>query len=161
MATTIRPEDEQLIAEVMRTGAYQNADEVIARALEVLRSEEEWLDESRSASGEKIDRAFEQFERGHLFSAEAQNDLFEIWRRIASDNLALAERIDNEFHDLFCFVGQDAAPGHVRKDLTRRPVLFFPLYSFLVVYQAEVAPIRIMAVLRGKRNLKLFLRKRL
>jgi hypothetical protein len=51
--------------------------------------------------------------------------------------------------------------GHVRKDLTRRPVLFIPLYSFLVVYQPDVAPIRIMAVLRGKRNLKSYLRKRL
>jgi len=71
MTVTIRPDDEQLIAAVIRTGACQNADEVIARALELLRSDEEWLDESRSAIGEKIDRAFEQFERGQFFSAEA------------------------------------------------------------------------------------------
>ena len=42
--------------------------------------------------------------------------------------------------------------GHTRKDLTTRPVLFFPLYSYLVVYQPDVRPIRIMAVLRGKRQ---------
>jgi putative addiction module CopG family antidote len=71
MTVTIRPDDEQLIAKVIRTGAYQNADEVIARALEVLRSDEEWLDEARSAIGERIDRAFEQFDRGQFFSAEA------------------------------------------------------------------------------------------
>jgi antitoxin ParD1/3/4 len=71
MTVTIRPDHEQLIAEVIRTGAYQNADEVIARALEVLRSDEEWLDESRSAISEKIDRAFEQFDRGQFFSTEA------------------------------------------------------------------------------------------
>ena len=71
MTVTIRPDDVQLIAAVIRTGACQNADEVIARALELLRSDEEWLDESRSAIGEKIDRAFEQFERGQFFSAEA------------------------------------------------------------------------------------------
>jgi Arc/MetJ-type ribon-helix-helix transcriptional regulator len=56
---------------VIRTGAYQNADEVIARALEVLRSDEEWLGESKSAIGEKIDRAFEQFDLGQFFSAAA------------------------------------------------------------------------------------------
>ncbi len=50
--------------------------------------------------------------------------------------------------------------GHARKDLTKRPVLFFPLYSFLVVYQPEVQPLRIIAVLRGKRNLKRLLKKR-
>ena len=50
--------------------------------------------------------------------------------------------------------------GHERKDLTRRPVLFFPLYSYLIVYQPDVDPIRIMAVLRGTRNVKRILRQR-
>ena len=94
-------------------------------------------------------------------SAEAQDDLFEIWKRIASDSLKLADRIDREFHDLFASLARMPGQGHTRKDLTRRPVLFFPLYSFLVVYQPDVAPIRIMAVLRAKRNLKSYLRKRL
>jgi hypothetical protein len=31
----------------------------------------EWLDESRSAIGERIDWAFEQFDRGQFLSAEA------------------------------------------------------------------------------------------
>jgi plasmid stabilization system protein ParE len=30
-------------------------------------------------------------------SAEAQNDLFEIWRRIADDSVELANRIESEF----------------------------------------------------------------
>jgi antitoxin ParD1/3/4/toxin ParE1/3/4 len=94
-------------------------------------------------------------------SAEAQADLFEIWKRIASDSRALADRIDSEFHDLFASLARMPGQGHSRKDLTRHLVLFFPLYSFLVVYQPDVAPIRIMAVLRGKRNLKSYLRKRL
>jgi antitoxin ParD1/3/4/toxin ParE1/3/4 len=94
-------------------------------------------------------------------SAEAQDDLFEIWKRIACDSLTLADRSDSEFHDLFASLARMPGQGHVRRDLTRRPVLFFPLYSFLVVYQPDVAPIRIMAVLRGKRNLKSYLRKRL
>ena len=87
-------------------------------------------------------------------SAEAQDDLFAIWRRIAEDSLDLADRIDGEFYRM-------PRQGHARKDLTMRPVLFFPLYSFLVVYQPDVKPIRIMAVLRGKRNLKRILRERL
>jgi len=50
--------------------------------------------------------------------------------------------------------------GHIRNDLTKRPVLFFPLYSYLVIYQPEVKPTRIIAVLRGKRNVKRILRER-
>ena len=43
MTITLRPEHEKLIAQVMQTGAYQSPDEVIARALEILHSEDEWL----------------------------------------------------------------------------------------------------------------------
>lgn len=94
-------------------------------------------------------------------SFEAQNDLYEIWSRIAEDSLDLANRIENEFHDLFASLGHMPGQGHTRKDLTKRPVLFLPLYSFLVVYQPNAKPIRIMAVLRGKRNVKRILKERL
>lgn len=97
---------------------------------------------------------------GYDVSAEAQNDLFEIWYRIAGDSIDLANRIDGEFHELFASLARMPTLGHARRDLTTRPVLFFPLYSFLVVYQPEVKPIRIIAVQRAKRNLKRILRGR-
>jgi antitoxin ParD1/3/4 len=74
-------------------------------------------------------------------SAEAQNDLFEIWQRIAQDSIDLANRIEGEFYSLFDSLARMPRQGHSRKDLTKRPVLFFPLYSFLVVYQPEANPI--------------------
>ena len=94
-------------------------------------------------------------------SAEAQDDLFEIWRRIAGDSVELADRIDREFHELFASRGRMPGLGHTRRDITMQPVLFFPLYSFLVVYQPAVKPIRIMAVFRGRRDAKRILRERL
>lgn len=91
---------------------------------------------------------------------KAQNDLSEIWFRIAEDSIDLANRIEAEFYALFESLGQMPGQGHSRKDLTKRPVLFFPLYSFLVVYQPDVKPIRIVAVVRGKRDVKQFLKQR-
>ena len=96
----------------------------------------------------------------YQISAEAQGDLFEIWQRIARDSVKLADRIDGEFHALFESFAQMPRQGHSRKDLTDRSVLFFPLYSFLIVYQAETNPIRIIAVLRGKRDVKRVLKER-
>jgi plasmid stabilization system protein ParE len=93
-------------------------------------------------------------------SHDAQNDLFEIWLRIADDSLDLADRIEGEFHELFATLGRMPRLGHTRADLTKRPVLFFGLYSFLVVYDPDSKPIRIMAVLRGRRNVKRILRER-
>ena len=94
-------------------------------------------------------------------SAEAQNDLFEIWRHIADDSVDLANRIEREFYLLFERLGAIPGQGHTRSDLTGRPVLFFPLYSFLVVYQPDTRPVRILAVLRGRRDVRRVLKGRL
>ena len=71
MTITLRPEQEKLIAQAMQTGAYRSPDEVIARALEILHSEDEWLHGHSAEIAEKIERALRQFDRGEFFSAEA------------------------------------------------------------------------------------------
>jgi plasmid stabilization system protein ParE len=96
----------------------------------------------------------------HLVSAEAQNDLFEIWTRIADDSVELANRIDREFQDLFTSLARMPGQGHTRRDFTSRPVLFFPRHSFLVAYQPDTEPLRIFAVLRGRRNINQMLKER-
>ena len=81
---------------------------------------------------------------------EAQQDIFEIWSRIAADNVDVANRIEDEFHERFASLGRMPRQGHTRKDLTKLPFLFFPLYSFMIVYRPDMKPIRIVAVLRGQ-----------
>lgn len=58
------------MAQAMQKGGYQNADDVIARALEVLRAEDGWLHEQRDAVSAKIERAFEQFDCGEFFTGQ-------------------------------------------------------------------------------------------
>ena len=70
MTITLRPEHEKLIVQAIQRGSYQNPDEVIGRALEVLHSEDEWLHDHKEEIAEKIERAFEQFGRGEFLSAE-------------------------------------------------------------------------------------------
>jgi Arc/MetJ-type ribon-helix-helix transcriptional regulator len=48
MAITLRPEHEKLVAKAMQTGAYENSEEVIRRALEMLHCEDEWLRAQRA-----------------------------------------------------------------------------------------------------------------
>jgi antitoxin ParD1/3/4 len=76
MTITLRPEHEKLIAQAIETGAYQNPDEVIERALRILHFEEQWLRDHKAEITKKIERAFGQFERGEFFSAqESQADM--------------------------------------------------------------------------------------
>lgn len=62
MPITLQPEHERLIAEALRSGAYQSSEEVIQRALELLHGRDAWLAENRA----KIDEGYAAAQRGEL-----------------------------------------------------------------------------------------------
>ena len=98
--------------------------------------------------------------RGYLVSPQAGEDLFEIWRYIAKDSEEAADRVQSEFYEVFGALARMPGQGHRRADLSRRPVLFFPLYAYLIVYQPDVDPVRIVAVVHGRRNVRRILKQR-
>jgi antitoxin ParD1/3/4 len=69
MPITLRPEHERLIAEALRSGAYQSPDEVIKRALELLRDRDAWLAENRA----KIEEGYAAAQRGDLIGSDEVN----------------------------------------------------------------------------------------
>ena len=97
---------------------------------------------------------------GYSVSPQAVEDLFEIWQYIALQSEDAANRVQSEFYEMFGALARMPRLGHRRKDLTRRPVLFFSLYSYLIVYQPDVDVIRIMAVVHGRRDVKRVLKER-
>jgi antitoxin ParD1/3/4 len=98
--------------------------------------------------------------RHHSISPQAVEDLFEIWRYIALDDGEIADRVECEFYEMFDALARMPGQGHMRRDLTKGPVLFFPLYSYLIVYQPDTDPLRIVAVVHAKRNVKRLLKER-
>ena len=64
MTVQLSPEQETRVAEALRSGVYHSPDDVIDRALEVLRAQDEWLMANRRSINEKIHRGIEQVERG-------------------------------------------------------------------------------------------------
>lgn len=64
MAIILLPEHEQIVTETLRSGGYQNSDQVIGRALEMLRAEEQWLARNRHLVDAKIERGIEELNRG-------------------------------------------------------------------------------------------------
>ncbi|MBI1785987.1 MAG: type II toxin-antitoxin system RelE/ParE family toxin [Acidobacteria bacterium] len=65
-----------------------------------------------------------------------------------------------EFRQSFRFLAKMPGTGHTRQDLTKQPVLFWPVRSYLIIYRAGIQPLEIVAVLHGKRNLRRVLRGR-
>lgn len=75
MTITLRPEQEELVREIIETGAFQNAEEAVGSALEMLRSQSEWLLANREAIDARIRRGIAELERGEGI-AEDQLDAY-------------------------------------------------------------------------------------
>ncbi len=66
MPITLRPEHERLISEALRSGAYRSPEEVIKRALELLRDRDAWLAENRA----KMEEGYAAAQRGELIDGD-------------------------------------------------------------------------------------------
>ena len=93
-------------------------------------------------------------------SPEAAQDIIDIYEFVAQHSVDAAEEVRNEVFE--AIVGLTAFPGkgHRRADLTKQPVLFWPVRSYQIIYRPESTLLEIVAVLHGKRNIKRILQKR-
>ena len=66
LTITLRPKYERLVAEALRSGAYQTADEVVEQALEMLGERETWLAEGRS----KIEEGYASAQRAEMIDGD-------------------------------------------------------------------------------------------
>jgi antitoxin ParD1/3/4 len=64
MTITLRPEQEQLVLDLLRSGGYENAEDAIGSALEMLRSQNEWLLANRNAIAARIRQGIAELDRG-------------------------------------------------------------------------------------------------
>ena len=95
---------------------------------------------------------------GYLLVPEARTDLLEILNYIAEDSVESALRVHSRFIDIFELLAENPDAGHYREDLTSRPVRFFPVYSYLVVYLASTRPVQIVRVLGGAQDVETILK---
>src|SRR6202051_2339045 len=96
----------------------------------------------------------------YVLGSDAEFDLEEIWEYIAADSIDAADRWIGKLFDAFEALGQTPDMGHRREDLTRCPVLFWPVGAYLIIYHAERRPIEIVAVTQGSRDIPAFLPRR-
>jgi plasmid stabilization system protein ParE len=93
----------------------------------------------------------------------AKADIFHIWSYIAEDSENAADHVEQAIYDACAFVAESPTRGHSRADLTSRSLLFWTLTrypNYSVVYRPETAPLHIVAVLHGKRNIRRILNLR-
>jgi len=89
---------------------------------------------------------------GFVLHPGALADLNEIWEYIAIDNLNAADRVLGEIEEAIRALVPFPQRGHVRADLTSRPLRFQLLREFLIAYAPEEKPLLVVAVIHGRRN---------
>jgi plasmid stabilization system protein ParE len=93
----------------------------------------------------------------YIVSPQANDDIFLIWCYLAERaSVETANRVESKICEAFESLSRNPGKGHKRSDLTSHSVLFFTVYSYMIVYRSE-APIEIVRVLHGRRNVRLLL----
>jgi len=76
MQLNVPPDLETLINKRLSSGGYENAEDVLRRALEAQDAEESWTDEERRALTSHIEEGYLQAERGELIDgAQARREI--------------------------------------------------------------------------------------
>ena len=98
----------------------------------------------------------------YVLAPEAASDLAEIWRYIKKQSsIATADRVETAIRDRTGFLAENPGAGHWRKNLTEKAVKFFPVYSYLIVYRADIRPLQVVSILHGRRDVERILQQRL
>lgn len=92
--------------------------------------------------------------RAYTLSPEAQQDITDIRAFYLKEaDARVARYVLAEITRAFRFLAGTPGAGHSRSDLTDEPVKFWPVFSFLVVYDPAMQPLGIARVLHGSRDL--------
>ena len=96
--------------------------------------------------------------RSYQLTPEARRQVDAIGDFIAEDSLDAAFRVYDALEDAFALLAENPGIGHTREDLTDRPVKFWTVFSYLVIYDAASDPLRILAVVHGARDVEQILK---
>lgn len=96
----------------------------------------------------------------YLLTPRAVDDLDQIWNFIAQDSPAVADRVESAIFEACASLARYPLLGSKRAEITSLPVRFWVVsrYSnYVIVYRPETKPLRIVAILHGKRDIKALL----
>lgn len=76
--------------------------------------------------------------KNYILTAQARKDWHDIIRYIAENSPSSARRIKEKFIVAFSLLGERPDIGHLRQDLTERPLRFWSLYHYAIIGIANI-----------------------
>lgn len=90
----------------------------------------------------------------YSLTAEARADLSEIDDYLSEQSAQAAAVVRTKLRAAMRKLGARPGMGHFRQDLADEPLRFWPVYSYLIIYRAEIRPIQIIRVLHASRDVQ-------
>jgi len=90
--------------------------------------------------------------RDFVLHPDACKDLEDIWEYIAADSPDNADHVREEIYQAIQSLVPFPQIGHVRSDLTSRPLRFQTVRDYVIAYVPDEKPLAVIAVLHGRRN---------
>jgi plasmid stabilization system protein ParE len=90
----------------------------------------------------------------YVLTAAARSDLSEIAEFNRQDSPGAARRVVESLREAMANLARMPEMGHIREDLAPRPLRFWPVYSYLIIYLSESQPLQVVRVLHGARDVR-------
>jgi plasmid stabilization system protein ParE len=71
---------------------------------------------------------------GYVFGRDVEQDIEDLWEYVAQHSVEAADRLIAEIFEAFEALARNPGIGHRREDLTKFPVLFWPVGNYLIIY---------------------------
>lgn len=89
---------------------------------------------------------------GFALHPAAAQDITEIWEFIGADNPAAAGNFREEILQCIRILVKFPHSGHIRPDLTSRPLRFQAVRDYLIAYAPDEKPLLVIGVIHGRRH---------
>lgn len=90
---------------------------------------------------------------GFRLAPEATQDIDGIWAYLVKESVPAARRVRLALLAACRQLSKHPGLGHRREDLTERPVLFWPVFSYLIIYNPATQPLEIVRVVHGAQDI--------
>jgi len=90
-----------------------------------------------------------------ILSAEAREDLISIWEYLVEgSSLPTADRVLDDLSSAMDRLADFPGLGHLREDLANKPIRFFRVHSYLILYRQRESQLQIARILHSARDIK-------
>jgi toxin ParE1/3/4 len=84
----------------------------------------------------------------------ARTDLITIWNYLAETaSFDVADKVAADLQAGIQKIAETPKIGHTRADLTARPILFFLVHRYLILYSDEEKPLRVLRIFHASRDI--------